>query len=134
MLLLHTAPPQTPANVAVQQFLNGIMRRWADLSILWHCSFDPTRAVQATVYDQQVEADFLHERSDGQLDLLELEQDMARILGQSCTYVSAGWWTYELCYLRSVRQLHVSSAGVPDQVHLIGVPLLMILPLLHANV
>ncbi|KAK9834104.1 hypothetical protein WJX84_001823 [Apatococcus fuscideae] len=83
-------------------------------------SFDPTRAVQATVYDQQVEADFLHERSDGQLDLLELEQDMARILGQSCTYVSAGWWTYELCYLRSVRQLHVSSAGVPDQVHLIG--------------
>ncbi|KAK9825757.1 hypothetical protein WJX74_004821 [Apatococcus lobatus] len=82
---------------------------------------DPTRAVEVQVYKEGPSEHFLQHLSGGYLDVQLLEQDVAETLGQSCIYLQAGWWTYELCYLRALRQLHVGPSGNADQIHVLGV-------------
>ncbi len=83
---------------------------------------DPTKAVEVKVYNQPVSTNVLTQLSHGEAHLAKVEEALASQLSQSCIYLQAGWWTYELCYLRHLRQVHVASAGSPEQVHILGEP------------
>ena len=51
----------------------------------------------------------LHEKTPGEI---------LDALGDWCTYRVEDWWTYELCYKKSVRQYHIEAGKVTDQFHL----------------
>ena len=48
------------------------------------------------------------------------EAAVGRQLHGKCLYVSAGWWSYELCHGQHVRQFHVSEAHAVEQVITLG--------------
>ena len=81
---------------------------------------DPTKAVEMKVYNQQIDADIAARLGHSDAKLGRVEVELARQMGQSCIYLPAGWWTYELCYLRHLRQIHAGVAGSPEQIHTLG--------------
>lgn len=48
------------------------------------------------------------------------EAAVGRVLHGKCLYVSAGWWSYEMCAGHHVRQSHASEAHVVEQVITLG--------------
>ena len=85
-----------------------------------HRTDNPKKAVEVKVYPQRVDEEFPVKLSDGNAKLAAIEEELALQMGHICIYLPAGWWTYELCYLRHLRQIHVGSAGSPEQVHMLG--------------
>ena len=52
-----------------------------------------------------------------------LKQALERALHDKCLYADAGWWGYELCWARHLRQYHVPELSVEqklESVHLLG--------------
>jgi Glucosidase II beta subunit-like protein len=50
-------------------------------------------------------------------------QALERALHDRCLYIDAGWWGYELCWARHLRQFHVPELDVEqklESVHLLG--------------
>jgi Glucosidase II beta subunit-like protein len=50
-------------------------------------------------------------------------QAVEQALHDRCLYVDAGWWGYELCWARHLRQFHVPELDVEqklESVHLLG--------------
>jgi len=41
-------------------------------------------------------------------------------LGGNCLYLNQGWWTYEVCFMTRIRQLHLDNTGGIAAEHLIG--------------
>eukprot|EP00803_Ostreobium_quekettii_P004821 evm.model.scf_892.7 EVM.evm.TU.scf_892.7 scf_892:49249-51640(+) len=41
-------------------------------------------------------------------------------LGGHCLYLNQGWWTYEVCFMTKIRQLHLDNSGGIATEHLIG--------------
>ena len=52
-----------------------------------------------------------------------VESAVARQLHGSCAYLMDGWWTYELCHQRHLRQFHVSVDNGIEQIHTLGTSL-----------
>ena len=45
---------------------------------------------------------------------------VARQLHGSCVYLIDGWWAYELCHQRHMRQFHVSQEHSIEALHTLG--------------
>ncbi|KAK9815597.1 hypothetical protein WJX72_006548 [[Myrmecia] bisecta] len=53
-------------------------------------------------------------------DASEIELSLAKDLGNLCLYLSSGWWTYEVCYMRHVRQFRLEAGHLVTAVNNLG--------------